>query len=73
MAYTETGEVVDTSIDRVELNFTPEQLQVANRVGTPLRQQIRLPKGSVFVSLSLIDNLTGRTGSLEIPFTAPHP
>ncbi len=70
MAYTETGEVVGTAIDRVQLNYSPEQLQLAQRIGTPLRQQIRLPRGSVYVSLSLIDNTTGHTGTLELPFAA---
>ena len=70
MAYTETGEVVGTAIDRVQLNYTPEQLLLSQRIGTPLRQQIRLPRGSVYVSLSLIDNTTGHTGTLELPYTA---
>ena len=70
MAYTETGEVVGTAIDRVQLNYTPEQMQLAGRIGTPLRQQIRLPRGSVYLSLSLIDNITGHTGTLELPFSA---
>ena len=73
MAYTDGGEIVSTALDRVQLNFSEDQMQIANRTGTPLRQQIRLPRGSVFVSLALIDNITGRTGSLEIPFTAAKP
>lgn len=68
IAYTDEGVVLNTAIDRAQLNFTVDQMAIANRLGTPLRQQIRLPKGKMFVSLSLIDNITGRTGSLEIPF-----
>ena len=73
LAYTDNGEVVGTAIDRVQINYSSEQMQIANRTGTPLRQQIRLPRGSIFISLALIDNSTGRTGSLEIPFTAAKP
>lgn len=70
IAYTDDGVVLNTAIDRAQLNFSPEQMEIANRLGTPLRQQIRLPNGKCFVSLSLIDNITGRTGSLEIPFNS---
>ncbi len=73
MAYTDTGEVIGTAIDRVQLNYDARQMQLADRIGTPLRQQIRLPRGEAFVSLSLIDNISGHTGSLEIPFQVAKP
>jgi VWFA-related protein len=68
VAYNDSGVVLGTAIDRAQLNFDPAQMEIANRLGTPLRQQIRLPKGKMYLSLSLIDNVTGKTGSLDIPF-----
>lgn len=73
VAYTEDGLVLDTAVDRTQINFSPDQMQLADRIGTPLRQQIRLPKKKLFVALSLIDSITGRTGSLEIPFSPGQP
>ena len=73
MASTETGEVVGTSIERIQLNYSPSQMEIAGRTGTPVRQQIRLPRQSLFVSLSLIDNLSGHTGTLELPYTTAKP
>jgi hypothetical protein len=73
MASTETGEVVGTAIERIQVNYSPNQMEIADRTGTPVRLQIRLPRDSLYVSLSLIDNLTGHTGALELPYTAPKP
>jgi VWFA-related protein len=73
MASTETGEVVGTAIERIQVNYSPNQMEIADRTGTPVRLQIRLPRESLYVSLSLIDNLTGHTGALELPYTAPKP
>ncbi len=73
MAYTETAEVVGTAIDRIQINYSPSQMEIADRTGTPVRQQIRLPHRSLYVALSLIDNLSGHTGALELPYTASKP
>ena len=69
LAYDDNGDVINTSLSRVQINFTAEQMQIAARTGVPLRQQIRLPKKKLFVALSLIDDVSGHTGSLQVPFT----
>ena len=68
VAYDLNGNVRNSHITTTEFNLSPQRYQqIITGKGLPCFQELDLPKGSIALRLALIDDSSGRTGSIEIP------
>jgi VWFA-related protein len=68
VAYDSEGIVRNSHVTTTEFNLSPQRYeQIITGKGMPCFQELDLPKGSVALRLALIDDSSGRTGSIEIP------
>lgn len=67
VAYDVDGKVRNALANVVEFNLTPERFAQLSERGLPLHLDIDLPTGDVVLRLALVDLISGRTGSMEIP------
>ncbi len=68
VAYDSEGNIRNSHVTTTEFNLPPQRYeQIISGKGLPCFQQLDLPKGSVALRLALIDDSSGRTGSIEIP------
>ncbi|MGI4829468.1 MAG: VWA domain-containing protein [Janthinobacterium lividum] len=67
LAYNVSGEVQGSTLDTIETHYTPAQMQVAARIGTPVDQTLEVGKAAKFLLLAVEDLESNRVGTLEIP------
>jgi hypothetical protein len=68
VAYDSEGNVRNSHITTTEFNLSPQRYeQIITGKGLPCFQELDLPRGSAALRLALIDDSSGRTGSIEIP------
>lgn len=69
LAYNTWGDVLNHSMDVIETRYSPEQMKVAERIGTPADQQLQIAKGAQFVLLAVEDLRSGKIGTLQLPLS----
>jgi len=68
VAYDSNGNIHNSHVTTTEFNLPPQRYeQIITGKGLPCFQELDLPKGSVALRLALIDDSSGRSGSIEIP------
>ncbi len=70
LAYNTQGDVLGHAVDVFETKFSPTQMSVAARIGTPAPQTVAAGKGSEFLLLAVEDLTTHHIGTLQIPIRA---
>lgn len=66
LAYNASGDVLSKAVDIVETHYSPDQVQLAARVGTPADQTVQVSKGAEYLLLAVEDLATGRVGTLQV-------
>ena len=67
LAYNISGDVQGGTLDQIETHYTPAQMQLASRIGTPIVQTLDVGNASKFLLLAVEDRQSKRVGTLEIP------
>ncbi len=66
LAYNAWGDVLSQAMDVVETRYTPEQMKLASRIGTPADQTVKVAKGGQFLLLAVEDLKTERVGTAQV-------
>lgn len=66
LAYNASGDVLSHAMEVVETHYSPEQVQLAARIGTPADQRVDIGKGADYLLLAVQDLATGRVGTLQV-------
>jgi VWFA-related protein len=70
LAYNGDGDVVSNAVDIFQTNYDPTQMQLARRIGVPMSQKIEVAKKAKFLLLAVLDERTGRTGTVQLTLDA---
>lgn len=66
VAYNTNGDILSSGQEMIETHYTPAQMEIARRLGTPARQQIDLPRGADYLLLAVQEMATGRVGTVQV-------
>ena len=67
MAYDVNGNFLSQASQIVDTHYSPEQMQVANRIGTPSDQTVTIAHGAKYLLLAVEDLNTERVGVVQLP------
>jgi VWFA-related protein len=67
VAYDSDGKLLNSLLNTTDLNLTGPRFAQISAKGLAFHQELDLPKANVVLRVALIDRISGRTGSLEIP------
>jgi hypothetical protein len=70
LAYNGDGDVVSDAVDVFQTNYDPTQMELARRIGVPMSQKIEVAKKAKFLLLAVLDERTGRTGTVQLTLDA---
>ena len=73
LAYNAWGDVLNHAMDTIETHFSPEQMQLATRIGTPADQTLTVAKGAQYLLLAVEDLKTERVGTVQLPLATVQP
>ncbi len=66
LAYNSWGDILSHAMDVVDTHYSPDQMQLASRIGTPADQTIEIKKGAQFLLLAVEDLTTEKVGTLQV-------
>jgi hypothetical protein len=71
VAYDVYGKIITSLSQTIPLPLTAAQYQQMVKSGTPFRffQQLDLPPGEMFIRMGILDGVSDKVGTLEIPLT----
>ena len=70
VAYDSDGKLRNSLLNTADLNLAGQRFAQASTNGMAFHQELDLPKTNVVLRVALIDRVSGKTGSLEIPLPA---
>ena len=73
LSYNAWGDVLNHAMDTVETHFSPQQMQLAARIGTPADQILTVTKGAQYLLLAVEDLKTERVGTVQLPLATVQP
>ncbi len=70
-AFSPTGTILERHVERFTLAINEESFRAYPHAELPLNQNLQLGKGDVYLFLAIVDEVTGRTGELQIAMQVP--
>ena len=68
-AYDVYGKVISTLSQSIDLSLTEDRYQLLQKKPFQLTQAIDLPAGEVFLRVGILDSVSDKTGTMEIPLS----